>query len=108
MAYFIKAMMRRFSSSRNGHGKGGGRPGYMALSFAVFLSGILLQAHAAETPQKADQARQQLDRLRASCAVMRGVRKPGAVCVTSAMKGAFRSNPSTRAEIMTLIYGNRR
>jgi GTP cyclohydrolase IA len=43
-----------------------------------------------------------------TCMTVRGVRKPGAVCVTSAMKGAFRSNPSTRAEIMTLIYGNRR
>lgn len=43
-----------------------------------------------------------------TCMTVRGVRKPGSVCVTSAMKGAFRSNPSTRAEIMTLIYGNRR
>jgi GTP cyclohydrolase I len=43
-----------------------------------------------------------------TCMTVRGVRKPGCVCVTSAMKGAFRSNPSTRAEIMTLIYGERR
>jgi GTP cyclohydrolase I len=43
-----------------------------------------------------------------TCMTVRGVRKPGCMCVTSAMKGAFRSNPSTRAEIMTLIYGNRR
>ncbi len=43
-----------------------------------------------------------------TCMTVRGVRKPGCVCVTSAMKGAFRSSPSTRAEIMTLIYGNRR
>jgi GTP cyclohydrolase I len=43
-----------------------------------------------------------------TCMTVRGVRKPGSVCVTSAMKGAFRTNPSTRAEIMTLIYGNRR
>jgi GTP cyclohydrolase I len=42
-----------------------------------------------------------------TCMTVRGVRKPGCVCVTSAMKGAFRSNPSSRAEIMTLIYGNR-
>ncbi len=33
--------------------------------------------------------------------------KAGSVCVTSAMKGVFRSSPSTRAEIMTLIYGDR-
>jgi GTP cyclohydrolase I len=43
-----------------------------------------------------------------TCMTVRGVRKPGSICVTSAMKGAFRSNPSSRAEIMTLIYGNRR
>ena len=43
-----------------------------------------------------------------TCMTIRGVRKPGSVCVTSAMKGAFRSSPTTRAEIMTLIYGDRR
>jgi GTP cyclohydrolase IA len=43
-----------------------------------------------------------------SCMAIRGVRKPGSMCVTSALKGAFRKNPSTRAEIMTLIYGDRR
>jgi GTP cyclohydrolase I len=43
-----------------------------------------------------------------TCMTVRGVRKPGSVCVTSAMKGLFRSNPSSRAEIMTLIYGDRR
>ena len=32
----------------------------------------------------------------------------GAVCVTSAMKGIFRTSVSSRAEIMTLIYGDRR
>jgi GTP cyclohydrolase I len=41
-----------------------------------------------------------------TCMTIRGVRKPGCVCVTSAMKGSFRSNPTTRAEVMTLIYGN--
>jgi GTP cyclohydrolase I len=43
-----------------------------------------------------------------SCMTVRGVRKPGSVCVTSAMKGAFRSSLSSRSEIMTLIYGDRR
>ncbi|MBN2021668.1 MAG: GTP cyclohydrolase I FolE [Pirellulales bacterium] len=42
-----------------------------------------------------------------TCMVVRGVRKPGAVCVTSAVKGAFRRKLSTRAEIMTLIFGDR-
>ena len=43
-----------------------------------------------------------------SCMTIRGVRKPGSLCVTSAMKGIFRSNLSTRSEIMQLIYGGRR
>jgi GTP cyclohydrolase I len=43
-----------------------------------------------------------------SCMAIRGVRKPESVCVTSAMKGIFRSNLSSRSEVMTLIYGDRR
>ncbi len=43
-----------------------------------------------------------------TCMTIRGVRKPGSVCVTSAMKGIFRSNLSSRSEVMTLIYGDRR
>jgi GTP cyclohydrolase IA len=43
-----------------------------------------------------------------TCMTVRGVSKPGAVCVTSAVKGAFRNNPSTKAEILTLIYGEHR
>lgn len=43
-----------------------------------------------------------------SCMTIRGVRKPGSLCVTSAMRGLFRSNLSSRSEIMTLIYGSQR
>jgi GTP cyclohydrolase I len=43
-----------------------------------------------------------------TCMAIRGVRKPDSVCVTSAMKGIFRSNLSSRSEVMTLIYGDRR
>jgi len=43
-----------------------------------------------------------------TCMTIRGVRKPGSMCVTSAMKGVFRSNLSSRSEVMTLIYGERR
>jgi GTP cyclohydrolase I len=42
-----------------------------------------------------------------TCMTIRGVRKPGSVCVTSAMKGIFRSNVSSRAEVMSLIFGGR-
>ncbi len=43
-----------------------------------------------------------------TCMTIRGVRKPGSVCLTSAMKGIFRTNLSSRSEVMTLIYGERR
>ncbi|MCO6454883.1 MAG: GTP cyclohydrolase I FolE [Pirellulaceae bacterium] len=43
-----------------------------------------------------------------TCMTIRGVRKPGSLCVTSAMKGLFRSHLSSRSEIMQLIYGERR
>ncbi len=42
-----------------------------------------------------------------TCMTIRGVRKPGSLCVTSAMKGIFRKNLSSRSEIMQLIYGDR-
>jgi len=42
-----------------------------------------------------------------TCMTIRGVRKPGSLCVTSAMKGVFRANVSSRAEVMSLIYGRR-
>lgn len=43
-----------------------------------------------------------------TCMTIRGIRKPGSLCVTSAMKGQFRSNLSSRSEVMTLIYGGRK
>lgn len=42
-----------------------------------------------------------------TCMTIRGVRRPGSLCVTSAMKGIFRSNLSSRSEVMALIYGGR-
>ncbi|MBO7723258.1 MAG: GTP cyclohydrolase I FolE [Thermoguttaceae bacterium] len=40
-----------------------------------------------------------------TCMTIRGIRKPGAIAVTSAMKGTFRNDERTRAEILNLIYG---
>jgi GTP cyclohydrolase I len=42
-----------------------------------------------------------------TCMTIRGVRKSDAVCTTSAMRGAFRDNASTRSELMALVYGPR-
>ena len=38
-----------------------------------------------------------------SCMTMRGIRKSGGMCITSAMRGVFRDNLSSRAEILGLI-----
>lgn len=38
------------------------------------------------------------------CMTMRGIKKPGSKIVTSVVRGAFRRNPATRVEAMTLIY----
>jgi GTP cyclohydrolase I len=38
------------------------------------------------------------------CMTSRGVRKPGSVMVTSAMRGAFREDPNTRQEFLRLIH----
>jgi GTP cyclohydrolase IA len=41
------------------------------------------------------------------CMSMRGVRKPGATTITSAVRGIFRREARTRAEAMSLMFGNR-
>ena len=40
------------------------------------------------------------------CMTMRGVKKAGARTITSAVRGSFRSNATTRAEAMALIHRN--
>jgi GTP cyclohydrolase IA len=39
------------------------------------------------------------------CMMMRGVEKQHSVAVTSCMLGRFRSDPKTRGEFLTLVYG---
>lgn len=37
------------------------------------------------------------------CMAMRGIRKPGAVTTTSAVRGGFETSPASRAEVLSLI-----
>lgn len=39
------------------------------------------------------------------CMGMRGIRKPGAVTITSAVRGGFQSSSASRAEVLSLIRG---
>jgi GTP cyclohydrolase I len=43
-----------------------------------------------------------------TCMTLRGVKKPGAQTVTSAVLGGFRKDPRTRAEAMSLITGSKK
>ena len=42
-----------------------------------------------------------------TCMTVRGVRKPGSIMVTSAMRGLFKSNLATRTEAINLLTGGR-
>ncbi len=42
-----------------------------------------------------------------TCMTIRGVRKAGSICTTSAMRGTFRTSQPTRAEFMALIASGR-
>jgi GTP cyclohydrolase IA len=43
-----------------------------------------------------------------TCMTIRGVRKPGSSCITSAMRGTFKTNPMTRNELLSLVFGSRK
>jgi GTP cyclohydrolase I len=68
-----------------------------------------LTTQVADTLQRVLQPRGVLVVIEAEhlCMSMRGVRKPGAVTVTSAVRGLFRESVATRAEAMAFIHGRR-
>jgi GTP cyclohydrolase I len=41
------------------------------------------------------------------CMSMRGVKKPNTMTVTSAIRGLFKDNPASRAEVLSLIYNGK-
>ena len=67
------------------------------------------------THQIADLLQQELDPKGAivvleashSCMTIRGIRKPGSVTITSAVRGLFKTNQASRAEVMAFIQGQR-
>lgn len=85
--------------------------GISKLARAVELYGRRPQVQERLTNQIADLVSEQLDPvgvavvLEAShtCMTMRGVQKPGAQVVTSAMRGVIRNNVATRNEVLGLI-----
>jgi len=43
-----------------------------------------------------------------SCMTIRGIKKPGSVMVTSALRGIFRKDPKSRSEVLSLMHnGNK-
>ena len=42
-----------------------------------------------------------------SCMTIRGVKKPGSVMITSALRGIFKSDPRSRAEVLGLMHKDR-
>ena len=41
-----------------------------------------------------------------SCMTIRGIKKPGSVMVTSALRGLFRRDPKSRNEVLSLMHSN--
>jgi GTP cyclohydrolase IA len=67
------------------------------------------------TTQIADALMEELNPIGAACVIeathtcmtIRGVKKPGSIMVTSALRGIFKENPSSRSEILTLMYSEK-
>jgi GTP cyclohydrolase I len=104
-----------FGKAHIGYLPNGQIVGLSKLARAVEILSRRPQVQERMTEELADLLMQELDArgvgvvLEAShtCMAIRGIRKPGSVCTTSAMRGIFRSNPSTRSEFMALIQPGR-
>src|SRR5437764_12182636 len=67
------------------------------------------------TGQIADALMEELNPIGAACVIqavhtcmtIRGAKKHGSTMVTSALRGIFKENPSSRSEILALMYGSR-
>src|ERR687895_81275 len=67
------------------------------------------------TTQIADALMDELSQMGAACVIeavhtcmtIRGAKKPGSVMVTSALRGIFKENPASRAEVLSLIHDGR-
>jgi GTP cyclohydrolase I len=95
--------------------EGGRITGLSKLARVVEVASKRLQVQERMTAQIADAL---MNKLRPSgvavvleaehfCMSIRGVRKPGAKTITSALRGIFKENKATRAEVMALIQGRR-
>jgi GTP cyclohydrolase IA len=89
--------------------------GLSKLARAVEILSRRPQVQERMTQELADLFMQELDArgvgvvLEAShtCMSIRGIRKPGSLCTTSAVRGIFKSNPATRSEFMAHIQSAR-
>ncbi|MEZ5347286.1 MAG: GTP cyclohydrolase I FolE [Pyrinomonadaceae bacterium] len=93
--------------------KGGRIVGLSKLARIAEIFARRLQVQERLTKQIADTLFEELEPLGVmvvmeaehTCMTLRGVKKPGAKTVTSAVLGGFRKDPRTRAEAMSLIKG---
>lgn len=93
--------------------KGGRIVGLSKLARIAEVYARRLQVQERLTKQIADTLFQELEPLGVmvvmeaehTCMTLRGVKKPGAKTVTSAVLGGFRKDPRTRSEAMSLIKG---
>lgn len=94
-------------------GESGQITGISKLARVVDLLSKRLQVQERLTTQVADTLMEGLDALGVLvvieaehlCMSMRGVKKPGAITVTSAVRGLFYTSPASRAEAMALMIG---